>query len=330
MEVTWEALEHAGQPIDRLFGSQTGVFLGISSNDYLTLQTKSGDLESLSTYVGTGNSSSVAAGRLSYILGLHGPAVSVDTACSSSLVALHLACQSLASGECGMAISAGVNVILGPEANVVLSRAHMLAPDGRCKTFDASAEGFGRSEGCGVVILKRLGDAVADGDRVLAVIRGTAVNQDGRTNGITAPNGVAQEALIRQALTKARLEPALVGYVEAHGTGTTLGDPIGVIALANVLGEERAKDKPVLLGSVKSNLGHLEAAAGIAGLIKVVLSLQHGEIPAAFISAIRTRTFPGRIPPVAVLTTATPWPDRGPPDRRAQARSGSAARTRTC
>ncbi|HET7695304.1 MAG TPA: SDR family NAD(P)-dependent oxidoreductase [Vicinamibacterales bacterium] len=309
MEVTWEALEHAGQPIDHLFGSQTGVFVGISSNDYLHLQTRGGNLAQLETYVGTGNASSVAAGRLSYLLGLHGPAVSVDTACSSSLVALHLACQSLSSGECRMAIAAGVNVILGPEANVVLSRAHMLAPDGRCKTFDASADGFGRSEGCGVVILKRLSEAQADGDRVLAVIRGSAVNQDGRSSGITAPNGVAQEALIRQALAKARVEPAHVGYVEAHGTGTTLGDPIEILALANVLREGRPADRPVLVGSVKTNVGHLEAAAGITGLIKVVLSMVEGEIPPHIHFKTPNPHIPWAELPIVIPTKATPWPE---------------------
>ena len=309
MEVAWEALEHAGQPIDQLFGSQTGVFVGISSSDYLNLQTKGGNLAQLETYVGTGNATSVAAGRLSYLLGLHGPAVSVDTACSSSLVALHLACQSHAIGECRMAISAGVNVILGPEANVVLSRARMLAPDGRCKTFDASADGFGRSEGCGVVILKRLSDAQADGDRVLAVIRGTAVNQDGRSSGITAPNGVAQEALIRQALAKARVEPGQVGYVEAHGTGTTLGDPIEILALANVLREGRAADQPIVVGSVKTNVGHLEAAAGITGLIKVVLSLQEGEIPPHIHFRNPNPHIPWAELPIVIPTKATPWPE---------------------
>jgi acyl transferase domain-containing protein len=309
MEVAWEALEHAGQPIDSLFGSATGVFVGISSNDYLHMQTRGGNLAQLETYVGTGNASSVAAGRLSYLLGLHGPAVSVDTACSSSLVALHLACQSLSSGECRMAISAGVNVILGPEANVVLSRAHMLAPDGRCKTFDASADGFGRSEGCGVVILKRLSDAQADGDRVLAVIRGSAVNQDGRSSGITAPNGVAQEALIKQALAKARVEPRQVGYVEAHGTGTTLGDPIEILALANVLREGRAADRPVLVGSVKTNVGHLEAAAGITGLIKVVLSMVEGEIPPHIHFTSPNPHIAWAELPIVIPTQATPWPE---------------------
>ena len=309
MEVTWEALEHAGQPIDDLFGSQTGVFVGISSSDYLNLQTKGGHLAQLETYVGTGNATSVAAGRLSYLLGLHGPAVSIDTACSSSLVALHLACQSLSSGECRMAISAGVNVILGPEANVVLSRARMLSPDGRCKTFDASADGFGRSEGCGVVILKKLSDAQADGDRVLAIIRGSAVNQDGRSSGITAPNGVAQEALIRQALAKARVEPGQVGYVEAHGTGTTLGDPIEILALANVLREGRAADQPVVVGSVKTNVGHLEAAAGITGLIKVVLSLQEGEIPPHIHFKNPNPHIPWAELPIVVPTKAMPWPE---------------------
>ena len=202
----------------------------------------------------------MAAGRLSYLLGLQGPAMSLDTACSSSLVAIHLACQSLRSQECGMALVGGVNIILTPEVTINFSKARMMAPDGRCKTFDAAANGYVRGEGCGMVVLKRLSDAVADGDRVLAVIRGTAVNQDGRSNGLTAPNGPAQEAVIRRALADGGVTPDDLGYVEAHGTGTSLGDPIEVRALGRVLGNERQDPLPV--GSVKTNVGHLKRLRG--------------------------------------------------------------------
>ncbi len=276
LEVAWEALEHAGQAPSSLNGSDTGVFTGISTNDYSRLWDRP---ESVDSYMSTGNAFSVAAGRLSYILGLHGPSLAVDTACSSSLVAVHLAVQSLRSGECRMALAAGVNLILSPLSTLALSHLRMMAADGRCKTFDAAADGFVRGEGCGVVVLKRLRDALGQGDNIMAVIRGTAVNQDGRSGGLTAPNGPAQEAVIRRALANAGIAPAAVDYVEAHGTGTSLGDPIECKALAAVLGENRHPARKLLLGSVKTNIGHLEAAAGMAGLIKVVLALGHREIP---------------------------------------------------
>ena len=279
MEVAWEALEHAGIPADSLMGQKGGVFVGISSSDYLQLELRSIAPESIDAYIASGGTQSVAAGRLSYFLGLQGPAVSIDTACSSSLVAVHLACQSLRSGESSVALAAGVSLMLLPELTINFCRARMLAADGRCKTFDASADGYARGEGCGVVVLKRLSDALAAGDRVLALIRGSAVNQDGRSSGLTVPNGPAQEAVVREALTAAGLSPNAVQYVEAHGTGTSLGDPIEVQALARVLGEGRSFGEPLLIGSAKTNIGHLEAAAGIAGLIKLVLSLQHRRIP---------------------------------------------------
>lgn len=278
LEVGWEALEHAGQSPDGLRGSDTGVYFGVTTYDYLQAQMQQVDPADLTAYSLTGNASTFAAGRLSYWLGLNGPSLSVDTACSSSLVGVHLACQSLRSGETDLALAGGVNVLLAPEWFVVASKAHMLAADGRCKTFDASADGYVRSEGCGIVVLKRLSDARAAGDRILAVIRGSAVNQDGRSSGITVPNSAAQQAVIRQALESASVEPAQVGYVEAHGTGTPLGDPLELRALDAVLGE-RGEAGPLLVGSVKTNVGHLEPAAGIAGLIKVILSLQHGRIP---------------------------------------------------
>ncbi len=278
LEVAWEALENAGLPQERLAGSATGVFLGICNGDHFQRVLDRGT-EAIDAYLASGNAHSVAAGRISYFLGLHGPALSIDTACSSSLVALHLACGSLRKGEVRVALAAGVNVMCTPETTIALSKAHMLAPDGRCKTFSADADGFARGEGCGVVVLKRLSDAIADDDPIVALIRGTAVNQDGRSSGLTVPNGPAQEAVIRAALADAGVSPADIGYVEAHGTGTTLGDPIEVRALAGALGAGRPADEPLLVGSVKTNMGHLESAAGIAGLIKVILSLQHERIP---------------------------------------------------
>src|SRR6478752_4778731 len=278
LEVTWEALEHAGIAAERLSGSSTGVFVGICSNDHFQRVLHRGG-ELIDAYVASGHALSVAAGRISYCLGLQGPALSIDTACSSSLAALHVACQSLRSGETRMALCGGVNIMCSPETTIALSRGHMLAPDGRCKTFDARADGFSRGEGCGVLVLKRLSDAVTDGDRILAVVRGTAVNQDGRSGGLTVPNGPAQETVIRAALADGRVDAADISYVEAHGTGTSLGDPIEVRALAGALGAGRSEDNPLAIGSVKTNIGHLESAAGIAGVIKVILSLQHEYIP---------------------------------------------------
>nr|WP_294524328.1 type I polyketide synthase [uncultured Rhodopila sp.] len=278
LEVTWEALENAGHAPDRLQETPTGVYMGICSSDYAYLQLKSGDSRLLGAHFTSGIAHSVISGRLSYLLGLRGPSVTIDTACSSSLVAVHLACQALRNGDCGMAIAGGVNLILAPDLYVALSHSRMLAPDGRCKTFDAAADGFARSEGCGVVILKRLSLARADGDRILAVIRGSAVNQDGPSSSLTAPNGPAQEEVVRAALGFAGIAPHEVGCIEAHGTGTQLGDPLEVKALGAVFGR-RDPAQPLVIGSVKTNIGHLEAAAGVSGLIKVVLSLQHKTIP---------------------------------------------------
>jgi acyl transferase domain-containing protein/acyl carrier protein len=279
LEVSWQALENAGQSPEKLTGSQTGIFVGINTSDYSQLYMKSRNASNLDAYFFLGNTSSVAAGRLSYILGFQGPSIAIDTACSSSLVTIHTACQSLRTGECHLALAGGVNLMLSPEAPIVLSRMRALAPDGRCKTFDAAADGYGRGEGCGMVVLKRLSDAVRDGDRILAQIRGSAVNHDGRSSGLTVPNGLVQQKLINAALANAKLEPNLVSYVEVHGTGTALGDPIEVEALANALCKKRSPKQPLMIGSVKTNIGHLEAAAGVAGLIKVVLAMQHREIP---------------------------------------------------
>ncbi|HMQ34430.1 MAG TPA: polyketide synthase, partial [Chloroflexaceae bacterium] len=306
LEVAWEALEQAGQVPDALVGSQTGVFVGISTTDYAQLITRS-DLTHLDAYTATGNCLNAAAGRLSYLLGLRGPSMAVDAACASSLVAVSLACQSLRGRECSMALAAGVNLILSPDGHIALSKSRAMAPDGRCKTFDAAADGYVRGEGCGVVVLKRLSDALAHADPILAVIRGTAVQQDGRSSGLTVPNGPAQQALIRAALTDANVRPAEVSYVEAHGTGTALGDPIEVRALGAVMSEGRPADKPLLIGSVKTNIGHLESAAGMAGLIKVILSLQHQEIPAHLhLREINPDIDLAQIP-AAMPTEPTPW-----------------------
>ncbi len=314
LETAWEALEDAAYAPDRLAGSRTGVFVGICNLDYYQMVMRQ-DPAALDAYVATGGSHSVAAGRVAYVLGLAGPNLAVDTACSSSLVAVHLACQSLRTGESRMALAAGVNLVLLPDTTMLLSRARMMAPDGRCKTFDAAADGFVRGEGCGVVVLKRLADALADGDRVLAVIRGSALSQDGRSNGLTAPSGPAQEAVIRDALAGAGLTPADVGYVEAHGTGTSLGDPIEVRALGAVFGPGRPADRPLMVGSVKTNIGHLESAAGLAGLVKVVLALRHAEIP----PHLHLRTPSPHIPwdglPLTVPTRRTAW-ERPPGGRR--------------
>ncbi|MDJ0796950.1 MAG: beta-ketoacyl synthase N-terminal-like domain-containing protein [Calothrix sp. MO_167.B12] len=277
LEVSWEALENAGIVPESLAGSQTGVFIGISNADYHRLLYK--DLSRIEAYSGAGTASSIASNRLSYVLNLRGGSVTIDTACSSSLVAVNLACQSLQTGESNLCLVGGVNLILSPEATITFSQARMMAADGRCKTFDASADGYVRGEGCGVVILKRLSDALRDGDNIQAVIKGSAINQDGLTNGLTAPNGPSQQAVIRQALEKAGVKAAQISYVETHGTGTSLGDPIEVNSLKKVLMEGREGNQPCWIGSVKTNIGHLESAAGIAGLIKVVLSLQNKEIP---------------------------------------------------
>ena len=279
LEESWKALENAGIDPESLAGTQTGVFVGIFGHDYELLQVKQNQEVELEGYFGTGNSASIAAGRLSYFFGFTGPAIAVDTACSSSLVALHLACQSLHNGESDLALASGVNLLLSPELSITFSQSGMLSPDGRCKTFDASANGYIRSEGCGVVVLKRLSDAIADNDKILAVVKGTAINQDGASNGLTAPNKPAQEAVIQKALSVAGVLPHEVDYVEAHGTATSLGDPVEITALEAVYGQGKTRENPLIIGSVKTNIGHTEAAAGIAGLIKVVLAMQHQYIP---------------------------------------------------
>jgi acyl transferase domain-containing protein/thioesterase domain-containing protein/acyl carrier protein len=313
LEVAWEALENAGQAPDKLAGSQTGVFIGVMENDYSKLHLKADDPTNIGPYYVTGNYFSFTAGRLSYILGLHGPSLALDTACSSSLVAIHLACQSLRSGESNLALAGGVNLLLSPELTTTMCKFKALSADGRCKTFDAAADGFGQAEGCGIMLLKRLSDAIADGDNILALIRGSAANHDGPSAGLTVPNGLAQQALIRQALANAGVEPAQVSYVEAHGTGTSLGDPIEVRALGAVLGKGRSENKRLIVGSAKTNLGHLDSAAGVAGLIKVVLSLQHEEIPPHLhFKEINPHISLDEVP-MTIPTERIPWPaGKGP------------------
>jgi acyl transferase domain-containing protein/SAM-dependent methyltransferase/acyl carrier protein len=311
LEVSWEALEDAGQSPDTLAGSRTGIFVGICQNDYTRHQFYGGDPARIDTYDGTGNGFCFSSGRVGHILGLQGPNVALDTACSSSLVTVHLACQSLRSKECDLALAGGVQLILSPEVTVFLCRARALSPDGRCKAFDAAADGYGRGEGCGMVVLKRLSDAQAAGDNILAVIRGSAMNHNGPGSGMTVPSGHAQQVLLRQALIQAGVSPGQVDYLETHGTGTSLGDPIEIRSLGATLGAERSADDPLLIGSVKTNIGHLEAAAGVAGLIKVVLALKHGTIPASLHFNRPNPRIPWDEVPVAVVGQAIPWPERG-------------------
>ncbi len=314
LEVVWAALEDAAQAPDRLSGSRTGLFVGICSSEYADLL-KQRDPAERGAHEASGTAHSIASGRVSYLLGLQGPSVSLDTACSSSLVALHLGCQSLRLGETRMAIAAGVGLLVMPDSNAIFAKAGMLASDGRCKTFDASADGYTRSEGCAVVVLKRLRDALADGDRVLGVIRGSAVNQDGASSGLTAPNGPAQEAVIREALANAGVHPRDVTYVEAHGTGTPLGDPIEVQALAAVFGPDRDAAAPLLVGLVKTNVGHMEAAAGLGGLIKVLVAMQHRAVPPHLNFTVPNPLIDWEAMPIVVPTALTAW-QPGPGRRR--------------
>ncbi|NJR41419.1 MAG: type I polyketide synthase [Akkermansiaceae bacterium] len=314
LEVSWEALEQSGMIPNRLVGSPVGVFVGITLNDYGTLVKQSGMTQGLEGHCVTGLPLNAAAGRIAYTFGFTGPTVAIDTACSSSLVAVHQACQSLRQGECQMALAAGVNLILLPDSMITTSKAGMLSPDGRCKTFDASADGIGRGEGCGVVVLKRLSDALAHADPILAVIRGSAVNQDGPSSGFTVPSRSAQEVLIRKALTTAQVKPEEVSYVEAHGTGTPLGDPIEVRALGALFKEGRSPQHPLILGSVKTNIGHLESASGIASLIKVVLQLQHQQIAPHLNFTTPTPHIDWQGLPLLIPTAAMSWEPYG--DRR--------------
>ncbi|MDP9360665.1 MAG: SDR family NAD(P)-dependent oxidoreductase [Acidobacteriota bacterium] len=302
LEASWEALERAGLASPALAGTRTGIFVGVMHQDYAQLAR---GLDQIDAHTASGNGNSVISGRLAHVLGTQGPTLTVDTACSSSLVAVHLACQSLRTRECDMALAGGVNLILSPVTTIVECSSRMLAADGRCKTFDRSADGFGRGEGCGVVVLKRLIDAITDRDNVIALIRGSAVNHDGRSSGLMVPNGKAQAKVIRDALASGGVDASQVGFVEAHGTGTSLGDPIEMEALASVFGD---RSEPLVVGAVKTNIGHTEGSAGIAGLIKTALALQRGEIPPNVhfhdpSPRIRWDAMPVRVP-----TEPLPWP----------------------
>ncbi|MGW0432599.1 SDR family NAD(P)-dependent oxidoreductase [Micromonospora sp. NPDC003197] len=314
LEVAWHALEDAGLPPDRLRDSRCGVYVGLSTDDYKGLQ--QADPVQVDGYTSTGNLFCVAAGRLSYTLGLRGPSLAVDTGCSSSLVTVHLAAQALRAGECDVALAGGVHLMITPEATLSLCRAGALSPGGRCRTFDAAADGYARGEGCGVVVLKRISDAVRAGDRIVAVVRGSDVNHDGASSGLTVPSGTAQRALLRAALYRAGVHPADVGYVEAHGSGTPLGDPIELRAAGAVFGAGRDPARPLLVGSVKTNLGHLEAAAGVIGLVKAALVVQRGWIPPHLHLREPSPRIPWRELPVEVPVTGRPWPGDGPASQR--------------
>ncbi|HEX8145175.1 MAG TPA: beta-ketoacyl synthase N-terminal-like domain-containing protein [Pyrinomonadaceae bacterium] len=306
LEVAWEALEDGGQSAQALAGTATGVFVGISTNDYGRLQL--GHPTLIDAYTGTGNSLTIAANRLSYFFDFRGPSMAVDTACSSSLVAVHLACQSIWRGEAALALAGGVNLILSPAIAINFTKSGAMAPDGRCKTFDARADGYVRSEGAGLVLLKPLSRALADADPIYAVIRGSAINQDGRTNGLMAPNPLSQEAVLREAYRCAGVSPGEVQYIEAHGTGTLLGDPIEAKALGTILAEGRPAGQNCILGSVKTNIGHLEAAAGVAGLIKTALSLKHRMIPRSLHFQEPNPHIPFADLPLRVQQALGPWP----------------------
>ncbi len=314
LETAWEGLERAGYSPAALRGSRTGIFVGVAANEYAHLLSAE-SIDKIEPYFITGNALNAISGRVAFALGLEGPAVAVDTACSSALVAVHQACQALHSGDCDLALAGGVNVLLSPVTVIAASRARMLSPVGRCKTFDASADGYVRSEGCGILVLKRLSDAVRDGDRVCAVIPSSAVNQDGASSGLTVPNGGAQQRLIGTALARAGLAGGDVDYLEAHGTGTPLGDPIEVQAAAAAYGASRDADRPLLMGSVKTNIGHLESASGAAGLIKVVLSLQHEVLPQSLHFEKPSPHIPWDSLPVRVVDKAIPWQANGRPRR---------------
>jgi amino acid adenylation domain-containing protein/thioester reductase-like protein len=307
LELAKEALDDAGQPEEKLIGSRTGVFIGISSSEYAKLLYQNPEL--IDIYSGTGGALSIAANRISYGFDFRGPSMAVDTACSSSLVSLHLACNSLQNGESSIALAGGVNLIINPDLSINFSKMGAMAPDGRCKTFDSRADGYVRGEGAGLVVLKPLSKALEDNDRIYSIIRGSAINQDGLSNGITAPNRYSQEEVLREAYQNAQVSPGKIQYIETHGTGTPLGDPIEASALNSVLSEGRDENYPVAIGSVKTNIGHLEAGAGIAGFIKVVLSLWNKHLPASLHYKSPNPHIPFESLPLYVQTELTAWPD---------------------
>ncbi|MBC6936182.1 MAG: polyketide synthase, partial [Chloroflexi bacterium] len=307
LEVAWEALEDAGQVPNTPAIEQTGVFVGMWLNDFEARLFR--DPAKVDFYMTTGSGRYSASGRLSYVFGFQGPSITVDTACSSSLVAVHLAVQSLRAGECDLALAGGANVILQPHITIAYSQSRMMAPDGRCKFGDARADGYVRSEGAGLVVLKRLADALADGDPIYAIIRGSATNNDGRSSGfLTTPGGAGQEEMLRKAYKDAGVPPGEVQYIEAHGTGTAAGDPVEIGAIGAVVAEGRRPEQFCTVGSVKTNLGHTEGAAGVAGLIKVALALKHRTIPASLNFQAPNPSIPWETLPVRIQTEQTPWP----------------------
>ena len=320
LETCWRALEDACMDPERLRGSRTGVYAGISNNEYrnLILEVSETAEPAASLYTVTGTSFNTAIGRVAYALGLEGPAMAVDTACSSSLVAMHQAVTGLQRGESDLALAGGVHTILSGRLLELRANAGMLSPDGRCATFDAAANGYVRGEGCGIVVLRRLDEAQADGDRIWGVIRSTALNQDGASPGLTVPSRPAQEKCIEAALARAGIDPAMVDYLEAHGTGTPVGDPIELEATAGAYGRGRDPEQPLLIGSVKTNIGHLESAAGVAGVIKTILAMKHGVIPKHLHFRTPNPEMDWDRLPLRVTAEPTPWPvsDDPSPDRR--------------